>query len=270
MRTLLLGALLLAAACQRTNNPSTSTPSAARPSTQAMQSSGQSERQFPDWSRYLRAGDEFIAMGNEPFWSLAVNSVKGSMRFKTMNGDSINASLPQRNVDSDGVITFDAEVESGRLKVLFAPDSCVDTMSGQRMDYRVQVNVKGKTYTGCGVSLRQMALLNDIWVLTTLQGRSVKPGGPRNELPRLEIMLTEGRVSGTTGCNRLNGRVQADSRQVQFGPLATTRMACLGEVGQLKSDFLKALSQPLMYRVADGQLTLLRDNQSVLVFKKVD
>ncbi|RIV25239.1 META domain-containing protein [Fibrisoma montanum] len=267
MRILLLSVLLSTAACQRTTNP---TMSSTKPATQARQSSGQAERQFPDWSRYLRAGDELIAMGNEPFWSLAVNAGKGTLRFKSMDGDSINAPLPQRNVDSDGVITFDAEVASGRLKVLFAPDSCVDTMSGQRMDYRVQVNVKGKTYTGCGVSLRQMALLNDIWVLTTLQGRSVKPSGPRNELPRLEISLTEGRVSGTTGCNRLNGRVQADSRQVQFGPLATTRMACMGEAGQLEGDFLNALNQPLTYRVAEGKLTLLHNNLPVLVLKKVD
>ena len=38
-----------------------------------------------------------------------------------------------------------------------------------------------------------------------------------------------GRVSGSGGCNRLAGTYTASGEQLAFGPLATTRMACLPE-----------------------------------------
>lgn len=37
----------------------------------------------------------------------------------------------------------------------------------------------------------------------------------------------EGRVAGTTGCNRYGGTYRIDGPSLSFGPLAMTRMACL-------------------------------------------
>lgn len=224
-----------------------------------------------DYTRNLKAGDEVVAVGNDPGWTLIINPSKKTLRFKSQTGDSLTTTAPDRQDDSDGVFRYKAEVNGeGSLAVLFRPDSCVDKLSKQRYDYRVQVDFKGKNYIGCGVWLRQLTLLQDIWVLTELQGQPVAAGGPRGDLPRLEISLTEGRVTGTTGCNRLNGPLKADTRQIQFGPLATTRMACPGEVGQLESKFLGELNKPVTYRVGDNKLTLLRDNKPIMAFKKVD
>jgi heat shock protein HslJ len=156
------------------------------------------------------------------------------------------------------------------MKILFAPNSCVDKQSQQRFDYRVEVDIQGKNYMGCGVSLQQLALLQDIWVLTDFEGKRLTSNNTQREVPRLEISLTEGRVTGTTGCNRLSGPVRADTRTIVFGPLVTTKMACVGEGGILEGDLLSALNQPLTYRVSEGKLTLLRGSESVMVFKKVD
>ncbi len=262
MRTILFAILVMALACRR--------PSRQLAATLTPMPKPDSTSTIADYTRYLKAGDELVALGNDPSWSLTINTGKNLLRFKSQNGDSITAPVPQRIADSDGTFRYDAPLESGRIKVLFALDSCIDKQSGQRFDYRVEVDVRGKNYLGCGVSLRQVSLLQDIWVLTNFQERVIKPGGPRNELPRLEISLTEGRVTGTTGCNRLNGRVQADSRLIQFGPLVTTRMACLDEAGRLESDLLKALNDPLAYQVGEGKLTLLKAGKPVMVFKKVD
>jgi heat shock protein HslJ len=38
----------------------------------------------------------------------------------------------------------------------------------------------------------------------------------------------DGALSGTDGCNRLVGKWTADAGTVEFGPLASTRMACEG------------------------------------------
>lgn len=268
MRLVLFGVFLLIASCRR---PSKQLAATLTPRDSTNQSAiKQSATDIADYSRYLKAGDEQVAMGSEPSWSLTINSSKGLIRFKSTNGDSISTSIPERLADSDGSFQYTAQTESGPLKILFKPDSCVDKRSGQRFDYRVEVDVRGKSYLGCGVSLRQLALLQDIWVLTTLQGRSITASGPNNQLPRLEISLTEERVTGTTGCNRLSGKVRADTRQIQFGPVMTTKMACLSETGRLEGDFLEVLSQLLTYQVAEGKLTLLRDGKPVMTFKKVD
>lgn len=259
----LVGLLLAAAACKR---PSSQIKSTLTPTTV----NNQGPAELPDYSRHLRAGDELVAMGNEPFWSLTINPSKNSLRFKNPDGDSINAPVPERITDPNGEFRYTANVTSGGLTVLFRPDSCVDSRTGQRFDYRADVTVRGKSYAGCGMSLRPMALLQDIWVLTELNGKPVSAGGVGREQPRLEIMLTEGRVTGTTGCNRLNGRARADTRQILLGPLITTKMACLDDAGTTESGFLTALQQPLTYQVGEGKLTLLRDTAPVLIFKKAD
>lgn len=223
-----------------------------------------------DYSQHLKAGDEVVAQGNDPSWSLTINPSKNQLLFKATNGISTSTTAPQRIADSDGSFRYDAPVESGRMKILFTPDSCVDKQSQQRFDYRVQVDIQGKSYMGCGVSLQQLALLQDIWVLTDLDGKRISSNNTQREPPRLELSLTEGRVTGTTGCNQLSGPVKADTRHILFGPLITTKIACAGEGGTLEGDLLSALNQPLTYRVSEGKLTLLRGTESVLVFKKVD
>lgn len=258
MRILLLGFLVVMVACKRPSAQirSTLTPATVNP-------------EISDYSRHLKAGNELVVMGNEPFWSLTINPSKNILQFKTLAGDSINVPVPDRITNPNGGFRYTAGAEPGRLTAHFRPDSCVDSMSGQRFDYRVDVTFRGENYTGCGLSLRQLALLQDIWVLTELGGKPVLAGGPRREAPRLEIMLTESRVTGTTGCNRLTGAVKADTRQIQFGPLATTKMACPGDTANTESNFLTALQGPLRYQVGEGKLTLARSG-IVLVFKKVD
>jgi heat shock protein HslJ/uncharacterized membrane protein len=258
MRILLFVLLLAVASCRRPSSQIKSTLTPVNTPTE-----------LPDYSRYLKAGDEVVALGNEPSWSLTINPSKNIVRFKTPDGDAITTPIPDQTTDPTGGFRYSAEVESGRIAIIFRPDSCVDAMSGQRFDYRVDITVGGKSYTGCGVSLRQVALLEDIWVLTELNGKTIPVTG--RERPRLEFMLTEGRVSGTTGCNRLSGSVKADTRQIQFGPLATTRMACPDDSSHLEADFLKGLqAKPLRYQVGGGKLTLLSNNVSLMSFKKVD
>lgn len=258
MRTALLGVLLLTAACRR---PSTQFASMLTPANQVT---------ITDYSQQLKSGDDLVAIGNNPAWSLTINSSKNFLRFKGSNGDSLTTPAPERQADSDGVLRYSTGTESNRITILFRPDSCVDKLSGQRYDYRAEVAFRGKNYIGCGASLRQLALLNDIWVLTDLQGTPIVTGGPRNEAPRLEISLSEGRVTGTTGCNRLSGTLKADTRQILFGPLVTTRMACDSSVAHIEHTFLSALANPLTYRIGEGQLTFLSKGKSVMTFKKVD
>ncbi|UHG92645.1 META domain-containing protein [Spirosoma oryzicola] len=258
MRLLLFGVLLLFSACRR---PSKQLAAMLTPADQP---------EIADFTANLKAGDDLIAVGNDPAWSLTVNPSKGTLRFKSLTGDSISAPSPERQPDSDGSFRLDIVAGQDRFKALFTPDSCVNKLSRQRFDYRVEVNFRGKTYIGCGASLRQVTLLQDIWVLTELQGQPVTTNDRQTEAPRLEISLTEGRVTGTTGCNRLSGEVRADTRLIRLGPLVTTKMACAGEANTIEANLLNALLQPLAYRVGNGKLTLLQHGKTVATFKKVN
>ncbi len=258
MRILLLGLLLATAACKR---PSSQLRATLTPVPSA---------ELPDYSQYLKAGDEWVALGTEPRWSLTINPTKNRMQFKLPGTDYIGAPVPDRITDSNGSFRYTAETTSGRLTAVFRPDSCVDALSGQRFDYRVDLTVGRRSYSGCGLPAGQIALLQDIWVLTELNGKPVMAGETPREQPRLDIRLTQGQVSGTTGCNQLSGSVRADTRRIQFGPLITTRMACLDDAGNREGDFLAILREPLTYRVGQGRLTLLRNDSAVMVFKKGD
>jgi putative lipoprotein len=79
---------------------------------------------------------------------------------------------------------------------------------------------------------------------------------------RLTLMFSEeGRVSGSTNCNRLNGLYAADGGTINFAPLATTRRACLGEGLMLQErKYMSALGGEMAWTItADGALELTGD-----------
>jgi heat shock protein HslJ len=57
------------------------------------------------------------------------------------------------------------------------------------------------------------------------------------------VFLPDGAVFGSTGCNRFNGNVVSARGMIGFnGPLATTRMACPGNLAQQEDAVIAALS----------------------------
>lgn len=57
--------------------------------------------------------------------------------------------------------------------------------------------------------------------------------------PSLEF--ADGTVTGTTGCNQLNGPYTVDGDTVDIGPLATTKMACPDDLSAQEAGILAAL-----------------------------
>ncbi|WP_051363509.1 META domain-containing protein [Deinococcus murrayi] len=84
------------------------------------------------------------------------------------------------------------------------------------------------------------------------------------------LSFAGGRVSGSTGCNRLGGSVEGGAGgQVTFGPLATTRMACPPAVSAQETAFLRFLAQPALAASLQGQtLTLRAASGQTLVFRR--
>lgn len=101
-----------------------------------------------------RRGVEFRAVGNEPGWVLELSSQMivfvgnyGSARIATPR--------PAPAMDEGARETIYAAVtEAHRLTLRIREVECVDSMSGEQWEATVEVEVDGKTYRGCGATLR--------------------------------------------------------------------------------------------------------------------
>ncbi|GAA5511509.1 hypothetical protein Dcar01_00220 [Deinococcus carri] len=106
--------------------------------------------------------------------------------------------------------------------------------------------------------------LDGTWTLTG--GTALRPASGNGGLPALTF--AGGRVSGTTGCNRLTGDTRLSGDTLTFGPLATTRMLCAPDMNVQEQAFLAFLRTPLRVRVQGQTLTLTNAAGRTLAFTR--
>jgi len=90
------------------------------------------------------------------------------------------------------------------------------------------------------------------WKLTELGRDKAVPA-------EVEITLTiaEGRAAGSGGCNRYTTDVTGKaSGELEIGPIAASKRACLGPAGDLERRYFEALSSASSYSFLAGRLVL--------------
>ena len=93
------------------------------------------------------------------------------------------------------------------------------------------------------------------------------PDGARHPGIRFNNGVVGWDVVFSTGCNQGHGPVEVGTEVMDFGDLATTRMACPGAVGRLETTFLGVLGRGTAYTLKGDHLTLTAaDGKSGLVF----
>ena len=99
-------------------------------------------------------GVEFRASGNEPGWIFELFSDR--MAFLGRYGtERVITPRPQVSAGaSAGETVYAAVSEAHRLTVRIREVPCVDSMSGDRYETTVEVELDGKGYRGCGLRLR--------------------------------------------------------------------------------------------------------------------
>ncbi len=70
------------------------------------------------------------------------------------------------------------------------------------------------------------------------------------------VTFSEGRVAGTTGCNRYMGAYEVDGDSLAFGPIATTMMACPPPADAVERAYVAALARVTGWRLDGDQLVL--------------
>ncbi|MEL0616472.1 META domain-containing protein [Cobetia marina] len=107
-------------------------------------------------------------------------------------------------------------------------------------------------------------LENTYWKLVALEDQPTPVVDGKREahivLHTPDASTQNSRVAGSTGCNRLMGEYHHDEQELGFDRLATTRMACPGEVATLERDFLATLNEVSGWQI-DGKTLTLTDEQ---------
>lgn len=114
--------------------------------------------------------------------------------------------------------------------------------------------------------------LHDIWVLEAINGETVKKpeNNDQRPLPAIEINVTEMRVMGSDGCNRLTGSItKLENGEIELGPVAQTKKLCLDT--DIPERFNAAFAQLKKYH-RDGLQLFFSDEtgKELLRFKKVN
>ena len=89
------------------------------------------------------------------------------------------------------------------------------------------------------------------WTLVEIGGSA-----PAGDAKPTLVFGTDGGVSGNSGCNTFNGTVTIDGSTIEFGPLATTRMACPAPAMIVESAYLAGLDGASTWRMDGSQLVL--------------
>jgi heat shock protein HslJ len=115
---------------------------------------------------------------------------------------------------------------------------------------------------------KQMDNLNGSWVLSIFMPEQKKTLAEMFGTRAIDIQFNKAThgVTGTTGCNRFVSNYTADTASMQFSQnRVLTKMACGDYDEQM---FLNALDRVNRYRIVEGQLELLQNNDIVMVFAR--
>ena len=101
-------------------------------------------------------------------------------------------------------------------------------------------------------------LLGTTWNLAELNSREIQHPGPQT--PHMSFEAEK--VTGNDGCNNFFGGYTLDGNSLEFGMLASTRMAC-PTIKDFDMEFNKMISATTRYRISGEKLEFF-DNDKLL------
>jgi len=102
------------------------------------------------WKDRKEQGFVVFGVGNEPFWSVALNN-NDTISFRLADwDDAVKMKVSEAKMASDTTVYL-AQNDSSKLKLMVLPYFCSDGMSDFIYPNKVQVQYNHQTYRGCGV-----------------------------------------------------------------------------------------------------------------------
>lgn len=208
---------------------------------------------LPECRMTFPMGDTpYRASGNEPFWSLTLES--GEMTLSRAGTDDLSMPVTDSSLTDAGdilVIASDA-AQALRAVILRRPVLCRDTMTGMPRPETVEVSMGDTTISGCGGD--PMALLTGrTWVVEDIEG-----GGVIDSARTTLGFDGAGRVHGSGACNRYNGAVTLTGEGLGFGAIASTMMACPDAIMSQEQRVFAAMEQVTGFDIDETGALVLR------------
>jgi heat shock protein HslJ len=119
---------------------------------------------------------------------------------------------------------------------------------------------------GCGGSiLSPQTLAGTEWRIDTVAGVPALADRPAS------ISFAEGRIAGTSGCNRFSGPYDLNTTVLTLGPVAATKMACPGTAMDQETKLFAILKGSVGMRFRNGDTLILTgaNGQTIVLKKKV-
>ncbi|WP_169512972.1 META domain-containing protein [Actinopolymorpha alba] len=70
------------------------------------------------------------------------------------------------------------------------------------------------------------------------------------------LVFSDGKVTGSTGCNQLSGPAAVVGKTIEFGPIVTTKRACQPDVARLEQIVLAVLDGTVQFSIDSDRLRL--------------
>ena len=90
-------------------------------------------------------GVDFLANGNEPFWSVHIN-FDGQLLYKTPGSEKPYPFSEFEEIVENQNTIYNAD----EMRITITPEYCRDSMSGFLFTHRVEIQTNGQNMTGCG------------------------------------------------------------------------------------------------------------------------
>jgi heat shock protein HslJ len=113
-----------------------------------------------------------------------------------------------------------------------------------------------------------LPLTGTTWTLTTI----ALPGSDvvGNVIAATEITAVfadDGTMTGSGGCNQLNGPYETDDGALTIGPLASTMISCGADIDEQEQAYMATIDAVFSYTIEGSQLTMQDvDGADILVF----
>ena len=102
------------------------------------------------------------------------------------------------------------------------------------------------------------------WVLVEMKGVPVQQSGGRNDA-FIRFNVPERRFNGNGGCNQMSGNYTLDGKEIHFGEVLSTKMACADI--EFETAFLSTLNSVEKYEMKGNDLLLKKNKEILLVLR---
>lgn len=197
----------------------------------------------------------YRAVGQEPGWTLIID--ERDLTFILSGDQPIRQPRPQPTIGFAGEI-----YRTPRIGVNIVHTTCADVMSGQAYHDRVQVDVDGRRFEGCGGDLAAPAgLAGTSWHVEAVNGRPTPPQG------EYHVRFEGNRVSAKFGCNGMSGAYTESGDVLTVEPMAATRMFCPEPAMSFEDQAGRILAQAVTI-TSNGDRIILGNANGRIVLKR--